>query len=116
MFSLNSYQKRALILHKKSHDCIHIWVKQKTPKVFPAGPVFLVLFAKCLSKCPDSTKLPLLLRISGFAPKIIWTCYNHNDHHILKILPTSNYFKNSRKLYRYFKEILNSFMTQIPIM
>ena len=69
-------------LGKKSHDCVHLWVKfsieniilrvsrRKNSKKFPCG-AFFVLLMKCLSKCPNSTKPLLPWKISGCAPGYI---------------------------------------------
>ena len=72
----------ALILEKKSHDCVHLWVKfsienivlrvsrRKNSKIFPCG-AFFVLLMKCLSKCPNSAKPLLPWKVSGCAPGYI---------------------------------------------
>ena len=64
-------KKSALILEKKCPDCVYPQVKfaiqnvvlrvskRKNFKNFPCGAFFLGFLIKCLSKCPNFTKLPL---------------------------------------------------------
>ena len=73
-------KKSALILEKKCPDCVYPQVKfaiqnvvlrvskRKNFKNFPCGAFFLGFLIKCLSKCPNFTKLPLPRKISGCAP------------------------------------------------
>ena len=75
-------EESALIFEKKYPDRVHLWVKssiqnvvlrvsrRKSAKCSPAGPFFLVLFTKCLSKCPSSTKHLLPGKISGWVPTL----------------------------------------------
>ena len=65
--ALFKIRKKCSNFGKKGPDCVYHWVKFsvenvvlrvsriKTPKCFPAGPLFLVFFTKCLSKCTSST-------------------------------------------------------------
>ena len=62
---------------KKGPDYVHLWVMpifgfcpslEKTPNFFLAGPFFLVLLMKCLSKCTSYTKTALPWKICGCAP------------------------------------------------
>ena len=67
--------------HKKCHsDSVHLWVKisiqnvvlrvsrRKNSKIFPCGTFFFKFLTKCLSKWPNSPKLPLLWKISDCTP------------------------------------------------
>ena len=72
-------QKECPDFGKKCPDCVHPLVKfaiqnvalrvskRKNSKNFPCGVFFLDFLIKCLSKCPNFTKPPLPLKMSGCA-------------------------------------------------
>ena len=78
-------EKTALIFGEKHPDCSRLWILflheillkrfksflEKNWNFFPAGPFFLVLYMKYLSKCPNSKKNPRLWKFPGCAPEKI---------------------------------------------
>ena len=64
---------------QKCPDSGYLWVKfsfkmqflrvsKKKPEIFPCGASFSRVVHDCLSKCPNSKKTPLHLKISSYAP------------------------------------------------
>ena len=56
---------------RKSHHCIHLWVRRKNSKMFPCGTFFSCVFGEIFIKCPSSTNPSLPWNISGCAPAFL---------------------------------------------
>ena len=89
---------------KKGPDCVHLWVKfsiqnvvlrvprrKISKKCFLVGPLFLVFFMKCLSKCPSFTNLPPPVLKSFWLHICPQALFFFEKHSILNVWQCSEY-------------------------